>query len=162
VKARCVFEKPILNLCCVTQLLSSAFKAFERVKESPMLSPSMTEPQMMQAILEHVNKQFPKRCNCCRRVFLNYQDYLLNTEHAGVPVSYDLEMNDLKPRVSSGNLALANCHCGNTLAISSKGMSLKYIWQILLWVKMEASRRGVSQEVIICYIRDTVEKMALS
>jgi len=122
----------------------------------------MTEAQMMQVIFEHVNKQFPKRCNCCQRVFLDYRDYLLNTKHTGVPISYDLEMNDLEPQVSNGNIALANCHCGNTLAITSSGMSLKHIGQILLWVKMEAYRRGVSQEVIICHIRDTVEKMALA
>ncbi len=119
----------------------------------------MIEAEMMRIILEHVYKQFPKKCNNCQRVFSSYRDYLLHTERVGVPISYDLELDDLNPDHSSGNIALANCSCGNTIAISSSGMPLTQIWRILAWVKLESSRRGVSKEVIVCHIRDTVENM---
>jgi hypothetical protein len=121
----------------------------------------MTEADIMRVIREHVDRQFPKKCRACQKVFLDYRDYLLNTQHQGNPVSWDIEMDNWKPADSSGNFALANCRCGNTLVISSSGMPLMQIWKILHWVKMESLRRGVKIEEIICYIRDTVEQKAL-
>jgi hypothetical protein len=122
----------------------------------------MTEADVIQVIYEHVAGLFPKTCQGCGKVFPNYRNYLLNTEHAGIPLSYDIQLNNWQPDNSSGNVALANCRCGSTLAISSKGMPLSRIWEILYWVRMESRRRGVKADVIICYIRDVVEKKALS
>jgi hypothetical protein len=121
----------------------------------------MTEADVIRVIREHVEGLFPKTCNACQKVFPNYRDYLLNTERVGVPISYDIELGDLKPKHSSGNFALANCRCGNTLVISSRGMPLTQIWGILYWVKMETHRRGVKTEEVVCYLRDTVERQAL-
>ena len=121
----------------------------------------MTEADVIRVIHEHVEGLFPKTCQGCGRVFPNYRDYLQNTEHVGIPLSYDIQLNNWQPGNSSGNVALANCHCGSTLAISSKGMPLSQIWQVLYWVKVESHRRKVKTDVIICYIRDEVEKKAL-
>ena len=126
------------------------------------VSCNMSEADLIWVIRKHVEGLFPKTCSVCHRVFPNYRDYLRNTKRCGVPISYDLELNDLKPKRSSGNIALADCSCGNTLTISSEGMPLMQIWQILYWVKMESLRRGVKTEEIICYIRDTVENQALN
>ncbi|HEY4416284.1 MAG TPA: hypothetical protein VGO57_11370 [Verrucomicrobiae bacterium] len=122
----------------------------------------MSEADVIWVIRKHVEGLFPKTCNVCQRVFPDYQNYLQNTTHRGVPISYDLALGDLRPKHSSGNIALANCGCGNTLTISSAGMPLMRIWQILYWVKMESLRRGVKIEDMICYIRETVENQALN
>ena len=122
----------------------------------------MSETEVIRVIREHVEGLFPKTCNACKKVFPNYREYLLNTSRLGNPVSYDMELGNLRPENASGNIALANCRCGNTLVISSSGMPLIQIWQILSWVKAETSRRGVKTQEVICYLRDTVEKQALA
>jgi len=121
----------------------------------------LTEADAIRLTLAHVESLFPKTCNKCNKVFENYREYLLNTERAGVPLSYDIELDNWTPINSSGNVALANCRCGNTLAISSHGMPLMQIWQILNWVRIETKKRGVKTQDIMCYLRDEVEKNAL-
>ena len=124
--------------------------------------PKLTEADVVRIIYEHVQGFFPKTCNKCQKVFSTYREYLQQTEHAGKPVSFDIELGNWRPTHSAGNLALANCRCGNTLAISSSGMPLIQIWQILNWVRVETKQRGVKSEEIICQLRDLVESKALA
>ena len=103
-----------------------------------------------------------KTCPSCKRVFATYRDYLLNTRHIGLPISYDVEFGDWKPAESSGNLSLANCACGTTLALSSDNMPVTQIWQVLKWVKMETERRGCHVREVLCILRDEVSRRGLA
>jgi len=97
----------------------------------PVMLPKLTEDEVVRFISEHVEGLFPKTCNKCQKIYPTYREYLLQTKRIGIPLSYDIELGNWKPTRSTGNLALANCHCGSTLAISSSGMPLTRIWQIL-------------------------------
>ncbi len=109
-----------------------------------------------------VSRLFPKTCPNCQRIFATYRDYLLNTKPIGLPISYDVEFGDWKPAHSTGNLSLANCACGTTLALSSQAMPLPQIWQVLNWVKIETERRRCHVRDVLGHLRDKVVKMGLA
>jgi hypothetical protein len=124
--------------------------------------PNLTEAEVVRVIRKHIGGLFPRTCPNCKQVFLTYREYLLNTKPIGSPLSYDIELGDWKPAHSSGNLSLANCHCGTTLALSSDGMPLTQIWQVLNWIKIETERRGVQTQEVLGYLRGEVSKQALA
>jgi len=120
--------------------------------------PNASEAEVVQMTLEHIQGLFPRTCPKCKRTFATYREYLLNTKHIGSPISYDAEFEDWKPSRTTGNLSLANCPCGNTMALSSEGMPLEQIWQVLKWVKVEAERRNVEIQKILEHLRTEVGK----
>jgi hypothetical protein len=95
-------------------------------------------------------------------MFVNYREYLQNTTPVGFPVSYDLEAGDATPAESMGNLSMANCRCGNTLALSSQGMPMKNLWGVLKWIEQETERRGIPMRHILAHLRDEVSKRGLA
>jgi hypothetical protein len=133
-------------------------RLLRQVKPMPDKSPKATEAEVIRMIHAHIEGLFPRTCPKCHRVFATYRDYLQNTKHIGAPVSYDIEFDDLKPTQATGNLSLANCSCGGTLALSSDGMPLGQIWQVLAWVKAEAKRRHVPTKTILTHLRTEVSK----
>jgi hypothetical protein len=124
--------------------------------------PDLTEADVVRVIREHIEGLFPRTCPNCKQDFATYLEYLRYTKPIGFPLSYDIELDDWKPAHSSGNLSLANCRCGNTLALSSDGMPLTRIWQVLNWIKIETERRGVKTQDILVYLREEVRKQALT
>lgn len=120
--------------------------------------PPVTEAEVIRMIHQHIKGLFPRTCPRCKRVFPTYRDYLLNTKHIGTPISYDIEFDDLRPNQAGGNLSLANCVCGTTIALSSEGMPLRQIWQVLGWVKSEAEKQHVPVEKILTHLRTEVSK----
>lgn len=124
--------------------------------------PIATEADVVRMIYEHITGLFPRSCPKCKRTFASYREYLLETKHIGSPISYDIEFDDLKPSRTSGNLSLANCPCGNTIALSSEGMPLNQIWQVLKWVKIEAERRNTDVQKILEHLRTEVSRRGLA
>jgi hypothetical protein len=110
----------------------------------------------LQSIHEYIEGLFPKSCPNCKRIFSTYQDYLRNTKHVGLPISYDVEFGEWQPTQTSGNMSFANCACGTTLSLSSEKMPLAQIWQVLNWVKMETERRGCHMRETLNYLRAKV------
>jgi hypothetical protein len=121
--------------------------------------PILAEPEIMRLIHDHIRSLFPKTCPKCQRRFATYRDYLAGTKPVGVPVSYDLEMGDVKPADNIGNLSLANCDCGNTLALSSEGMPVADLWKVLKWVKLEMQHRRRTLPEMLTYVREQVVKL---
>jgi len=76
-------------------------------------------------------------------------------------VSYDAELRDYKTLHPIGILAMANCHCGTTLALSTKGMPLSQTHQILKWIRTETVRRGMDPTELLDYVRDEIRKQVL-
>jgi hypothetical protein len=130
--------------------------------QMPDKAPPVTEAEVIRMIHRHIEGLFPRTCPKCKRLFPTYRDYLLGTRHIGTPVSYDIEFDDLRPAQAGGNLSLANCSCGNTIALSSAGMPLRQIWQVLAWVKSEAEKRQVPVEKILTHLRTEVSKRGLA
>ena len=121
--------------------------------------PILAEPEIMRLIHDHIRGLFPKTCPKCQRHFATYRDYLAQTKPLGTPVSYDLEFGDVKPADSIGNLSLANCPCGNTLALSSQGMPSADLWKVLKWIKLEIQHRKITLPEMLAYIRQQVVKL---
>ena len=57
---------------------------------------------------------------------------------------------------------MANCHCGTTLALSTKGMPLSQTQQILEWIRTETVRRGVDPTKLFDYVRDEIRRQVLA
>jgi len=121
-------------------------------------SPILDEAAIMRLIHEHIQGLFPKTCPKCQRHFATYREYLANTKPIGAPVSYDLELGEVQPAESTGNLSLANCACGNTLSLSSHGMPAANLWNVLKWIEYEVQRRRTTLPEVLAYVRQEVSK----
>ncbi|HSY17274.1 MAG TPA: hypothetical protein VK815_03030 [Candidatus Acidoferrales bacterium] len=122
----------------------------------PDQAPIPDEPEIMRLIHQHIRSLFPKTCSRCQRQFATYRDYLAHTTPVGAPVSFDLEQGDTKPADSIGNLSMANCPCGTTLSLSSEGMPMADLWNVLKWIKLEIERRHTTLPQMLAYVRQQV------
>ena len=121
----------------------------------------MTEVEAMDTIRGFLAKQFPKTCANCGRRYETLADYVANTTHTGSPISHDADDDDWRPRQPMGSFAMANCTCGNTLAVTSEGMSLAMMWRLLRWVRTETHRRGISTSDLLADLRDKIDRRIL-
>jgi hypothetical protein len=74
---------------------------------------------------------------------------------------YDAELGDWKTTQPIGSLALANCPCGSTLALSTEGMALPLRQALLSWVKIETQRLGVSSSDLLERMRDEIRRQVM-
>jgi len=122
----------------------------------------VTENEVVERMLEHLDRQFPKNCPSCQSRFETLADYLRNTTHVGAPVSYDAALGDWQPDAPVGSMSLANCRCGTTLGITSSGMSLPTMWKMMGWLRSEMARRGVGASDVLRDLRAQLDAKALS
>jgi hypothetical protein len=121
----------------------------------------MTEDEVVQILREHFESLFPKVCVNCNRCFATLREYIRITIRIGPPISYDADFGDWKTAQPIGSVALANCPCGSTLALSTEGMVLSLRLELLNWVRIETQRRGVSPSELLEHLRDEVRKRVL-
>ncbi|MFI5362027.1 MAG: hypothetical protein ACHQ49_08675 [Elusimicrobiota bacterium] len=121
----------------------------------------MTAEDAIRLTREHVERQFPKRCQACGAEFASLVDYLRRTKHVGDPASYDDE-SEPRPRDPMGIFAFANCRCGSTLTITSEGMSLLTLWRLMGWARAESRRRGVGFGQVVAWVRDEIDRRVLA
>jgi hypothetical protein len=121
----------------------------------------MTDDEVIQIMRVHYESLFPKVCPNCNRRFATLREYLLITTRVGPAKSYDAEIGDWKTRQPIGSMALANCPCGSTLALSTEGMELSLRLEVLNWVRTETQRRGVNPSELLEYLRDEFRKRVL-
>ena len=121
----------------------------------------MTEADVIQAMREHLESQFPKTCPNCQRLFTNFREYLQLTTHQGLPIPYDAQGGNWQPLKPVGTVTLSNCPCGSTLALTSHGMPLPRLWRLLNWARIETQRRGMSPQALLTYLRDQITKQVL-
>ena len=122
----------------------------------------MTQDTVVEIILEHLQRQFPKSCTYCGRQFADLKDYLENTVHLGEPISLDAEANDWLPSKPQGAFALANCGCGTTLCLTIKGAKLFSMWSILLWIKRNSHKRAITVNELLVDLRNHLDEKVLS
>jgi hypothetical protein len=110
----------------------------------------------------HVERQFPKTCDHCARVFGSLADYLVGTRHVGQPISYDAELGAWTPTESGGTISIAICSCGSSLSISSRGMSLVTVCRLMAFAYGESRRRGITISELLTAIRDEIDRQVLA
>jgi hypothetical protein len=122
----------------------------------------MTEAEVLKAMREHLEGQFPKVCPTCERHFATLREYILNTERLGPAIAYDAEMGDWNPLHPVGTLTYVNCRCGTTLALSSEGMPLLRLWSLLNWARVETQRRNMTIQELLAYLREEITRQVLA
>ena len=80
----------------------------------------------------------------------------------GKPVSYDAETGEWFPETPLGTCSMANCSCGNTMSISSDGMSYVTFIQLMLWGRVETWRRNISISDLLELVRREIDRSALA
>jgi hypothetical protein len=121
----------------------------------------MTEAEVIKAMREHLESQFPKVCPACGRRFESLRDYIKVTERIEPAVSYDAEMEDWTPREPVGTVTYSNCACGTTLALSSHGMPLLRLWSLYIWARGETRRRGITMQQLLTYLRNLIRRQVM-
>ena len=116
----------------------------------------MDESDVVRIVRTYIEGQFPKRCARCGRHFQSLREYLQSTAHLGQPVSYGHVIPDLGP------LSLANCTCGNTLAIGSEGLPPETLRELQGWARVEMVTRGVSIGVLLHHVRERIDAEVLA
>ena len=123
---------------------------------------SLTDEQMVRLNYDHYASLFPKTCSSCGRTFATLRDYILNTRPVGATISYDAELGEWKTTEPLGAAAMANCPCGSTMALTTAGIPLAIIHDMLEWIRIETERRGVTTEAILAWVRTEVRNIALA
>ena len=123
---------------------------------------TMTDDEIIRMTREHFEGLFPKICPKCGRHFPTLRNYILDTQRIGTTIPYDAESGDWETTRPIGAVALANCSCGTTMALTSEGMPISQINLVLRWTKEETKRRGLSPRELMDYVRDEIRKGVLS
>lgn len=122
----------------------------------------MNEDKLVRLILESFERQFPRECHCCGKMFQNYRDFILNTKLLDRPVSYDLDFFKGKFKPSFlGVLKYHNCECGDTITLRSFEPNPVKMLRIMLWVRQEHKRTGKSIEAMLRYYNQKVDALVL-
>jgi hypothetical protein len=121
----------------------------------------MTETEIVRLLLDYYEGLFPKVCSNCGHTFGSLREYIISTKRLWPSVEYDIEMGNYVPVHPIGGLALANCNCGNTLALSSRTMPLEQTQLILDWIHTESERLEFTPTELLERLRDEVRRRTL-
>src|ERR1700691_1287082 len=122
----------------------------------------MTDAEVVRVLRDFYEGLFPKVCPNCGRQFGTLREYILATKPLWPSVDYDVEMRNFKSSRPIAGLAMANCVCGTTLALSSKEMPLAKANLILEWIQTRAIRRSLRPEELWDHLRDEVRGLVLN
>jgi hypothetical protein len=122
----------------------------------------MTEAEVIDIMRKHLDGLFPKMCAKCKRRFETLREYVLNTKRLDPVMSFDAEMGDWTPTRPIGTAAYANCVCGNTLALSSDGMTLSQRHSLLNWVRIESQRQGLDPQKLLGCVRNKMREQIIA
>ena len=121
----------------------------------------MTEGEVVELFREFYEGLFPKVCPHCGRVYGSLLEYLLASQRLWPSLNYDIELGDYKTPRPIGGLAMANCVCGNMMALSTKSMPLTQAHLLLEWIRAETERRGITPAGLLEHLRDEVRNQVL-
>ena len=121
----------------------------------------MKEDEVVRIMREYLESEFPKTCAMCNRNFSTLREYILNTTPIGPAISLDADSGDWNPTKPIGFVAMANCPCGSTLALTTENMELPLRLELLSWLKIKTSKRGISPAELLEHLRDKVRDRVL-
>jgi len=113
----------------------------------------VTEAQVIDLVRRHMEAQFPKTCSRCGVVFASVAAYHRAVQHIGDPMSFDGTIEKLEPAKSIGAVSLANCTCGTTLSITTRGMSPTDLQRVMGWARLESKRRNLDERKVLAELR---------
>jgi hypothetical protein len=121
----------------------------------------MTEDKVVKIIRNYLEGLFPKVCPCCKRMYASLREYLQVTDHVG-SVPYDADARRSDPYKPIGTVTLANCTCGSTMALSSKGMPIFRYWSLLNWARIETQKRQLTPKELLNSLLDEIFNQVLA
>jgi hypothetical protein len=120
----------------------------------------VTEDDVVQIVRLYIEGLFPRVCPRCGLRFESLREYLEVTTHLSTPVLYDNISGEI-PAEPIGPMSLANCPCGTTFAIGSKGIPPAQLVELLAWAKSESARRAIGIHELLRHIRDRIDEQVL-
>jgi hypothetical protein len=120
----------------------------------------MTEDDVVRIVRAYIEGLFPKVCPNCGRHFASLRDYLEITTHLSNPVLYD-DLAGGIPDKPLGPMSYANCPCGTTVSIGSRGLPPLRLVQLLIWARRESVLRSVGMRELLGHIRDRIDAEVL-
>ncbi len=121
----------------------------------------MTASEAVCLTRTHIEAKFPKTCTSCGKRYGSLHEYLVETRHVGLPVSYDEEIDDISPTEPFGTISFANCTCGSTLSIDSRGMPLQTMARLMMWARRESARRHITMRQLLGWVREQIDEQVL-
>ena len=121
----------------------------------------MTEDDVVRIVRLYLEGLFPKVCSRCGRRFASLREYLEATTHLSTPILYDDITGDV-PLDPFGPMSFANCRCGTTLAVASRGIPPRQLVELLTWAKRETARRSIGIRELLSEIRDRIDAQVLT
>jgi hypothetical protein len=121
----------------------------------------MTEDDVVRIVRLYIEGLFPKSCPNCGARFESLREYLEGTTHLATPVLYD-DIDEGIPAEPLGPMSLANCACGTTLTISSKGIPTEQMVELLAWARHECLKRSIGIRDLLRHIRDRIDREVLA
>jgi len=115
----------------------------------------------MRILRAHFEAQFPRSCPNCGTRFGNLAEYLRITRHVGEPVSFD-DIHGEPPAEPVGTLSLANCTCGTTLSLGTKGLPNETVIALMIWARGEVTRKGIPLGSLLSELRAELDREVLS
>ena len=121
----------------------------------------LSDQDVVRTVRAHLESKFPKDCQSCGRRYTCLADYLLRTTHVGHPVSIDDPNHQNESRPLFGAISYADCRCGSTMSLSSKGLDRMTMWRLLQWAALSMARRGMSIGEILSDLRRRIDAEVL-
>jgi len=122
----------------------------------PVEQQDISEADVVATMRQHLEGHFPLSCPVCEKRYDTLRDYLLETEQQGDAIPFDAELGNWHPLRPLGSVTLANCRCGNTLGLSSEGMPLPRLWQLMNWARIEIQKRQQTPRELLNYLRGEI------
>ena len=120
----------------------------------------LNEDEVVRIVRSYLEGLFPRACPRCGRRFESLQEYLEGTTHLSSPIIYD-DLTDEVPAKPIGPMSLANCPCGTTVALSSRGIPAATMVGLLTWARQESLTRSIELRELLSEIRDRIDEQAL-
>jgi hypothetical protein len=121
---------------------------------------TVNEDDVVRIVRSYIEGLFPRVCPNCGRRFASLREYLQSTTHLSSPILYD-DITDEIPPHPLGPMSLANCPCGTTLTVSSKGISTEQMVELLTWARSESLRRSIDVRELLRHIRERIDREVL-
>lgn len=124
----------------------------------------MTEQDVIDIIVNHMENLFPLSCMNCNKLFHSYKDFLLHSERLGPPNAYDEKFHldkrfiVLKPM---GPHTDYSCKCGHMIRIGSTGMKKMRLLKIMFWSRNERRKRNISINKLLVEISQKVDEVVM-
>jgi hypothetical protein len=120
----------------------------------------MNEDDVVRIVRSYIEGLFPKICPTCGRRYGSLREYLKSTSHLGTPMLYETIAGKALAE-PMGPIAFANCACGTTLTIGSRGIPRAQMAELMEWARSESSKRSIGVQELLGHLRERIDAAVL-